>query len=378
MSHPRNPLLLALTLVALVLLTGCGGAVGSADPAGSGAGASGEVAVAPSLSEVEPAEDPRAFTGPVTAGVDGSDLDPVTAPQPALPATVRDAQGTEVVVDDVSRVLALDIHGTLARTVAELGMAESLVGRDISTQFEQAADLPLVTGNGHELSAEAILELDPTLIITDTSLGPWDVVLQMRDAGIPVVVVDSTRSLGNVEEITTMVAEALGVPAAGAELNTRVSAEIEEVLGHIEAIAPAEETDRLRTVVLYVRGNAGVYYLFGEGSGADDLIDAVGAYDVAEEIGWSGMRPVTAEGLVAAQPELVVMMTKGLESAGGVDGLLERLPALAQTPAGQNRRFVDMDDSVLLGYGPGTADVLNALAVAVHAPQALEAQGDGA
>ena len=120
-----------------------------------------------------------------------------------------------------------------------------------------------------------------------------------------------------------------------------------------------------------MRGQSGVYYMFGEGSGADSLIDAIGGYDVAEEIGWNGMKPVTDEGIVAAQPDLVLMMTEGLESAGGVDGLLERLPALAETPAGQHRRFVDMDDSQILGFGPITADVLNALAVATYAPEAV-------
>ncbi len=75
------------------------------------------------------------------------------------------------------------------------------------------------------------------------------------------------------------------------------------------------------------------------------------------------MRPLTAEGIVAAQPDLVLLMTKAAWSRpGGVDGLLDRVPALAQTPAGQHRRFVDMDDSQILGFGPLTADVLNALA----------------
>ena len=64
-------------------------------------------------------------------------------------------------------------------------------------------------------------------------------------------------------------------------------------------------------------------------------------------------------------------MTKGLESAGGVDGLLERLPALATTPAGQNRRFVDMDDAQVLGFGPTTAAVIEALTVAIYAPEAV-------
>lgn len=369
MSSTRFPRRHPVGLVALIPLVLALAACNGAD-AESAADAPAAV-LAPALDSVSIAEDPRAFSGQVSVAVEDP-IDPVAeAPSSSLPATLTDAQGTEVVVEDTSRVLALDLHGTLARTVFELGMGESLVGRDLSTQFDEAQDLPLVTGKGHELNAESIVALDPTLIITDTSLGPWDVLLQMRELGVPVVVVDSSRGLDNVGDITEMVADALGVPDEGAALAERTQAEIDEVTSRIDAVAPTEN-ERLRTVFLYVRGQANVYYMFGEGSGADDLIDSVGAYDVAEEIGWKGMRPVTAEGLVAASPELVVMMTKGLESTGGVEGLLEKVPALAQTPAGQNERIVDIEDSVVLGYGPATAAVLNALAVAVLAPEALE------
>ncbi|MDF2443539.1 MAG: heme transport system substrate-binding protein, partial [Subtercola sp.] len=222
---------------------------------------------------------------------------------------------------------------------------------------------------GHDLNAEAILALAPTLIITDTSLGPWDTVLQMRDAGVTVVIVDSKRSLATVGSLTTQVSDALGVPARGALLAARTSQSIDTAVQAIGAVAPADPAERLRIVFLYVRGQAGVYYLFGEGSGADDLVSAVGGIDVSSEIGWSGMRPLTDEGLVAAAPDLVLMMTGGLESVDGVDGLLEAVPALQQTPAGQHRRVVDMADSEILSFGPDTASVLEALAVAIYAPQ---------
>ena len=202
--HRGRAALACLAMLPLALATACGAASGAHQE--TGASRAGQVA--PPLASVEPAADPRGWDGPVTAGVALSGTDPVQGPAPRLPAEVRDAQGTDVVVRDVSRVLALDLNGTLARTVAELGLVGSLVGRDLSTQFPEAADLPLVTGNAHDLSAEAILALDPTLIITDTTLGPWDVVLQMRDAGIPVVVAEATRTLGNLDEITRLVAGA--------------------------------------------------------------------------------------------------------------------------------------------------------------------------
>lgn len=357
-------------LVGILVVTGCGlSAKGEANDATEAAGSTG--VAAPDLAEVTPLADVRDWDGEVTAVAD-TPIDPVAEdPEPQLPATVTDNQGTKVTVTDASRILALDVYGTLSRTVYELGLGDRLVGRDISTSFEEAQDLPLVTQNGHELNAEAILDLDPTVILTDTSLGPWDVVLQMRDAGIPVVVVDSHRDLENVDDLIHAVADPLGVPDEGDALAERTEKQVEDVTDQIAKVAPRDPDQRLRTVFLYVRGQSGVYYMFGEGSGADSLIDAIGGYDVAEEIGWNGMKPLTDEGLVAAQPDLVLMMTGGLESAGGVDGLLKRLPALAQTPAGQHRRFVAMDDSQILGFGPITASVLNALAVATYAPEAV-------
>jgi iron complex transport system substrate-binding protein len=61
-------------------------------------------------------------------------------------------------------------------------------------------------------------------------------------------------------------------------------------------------------------------------------------------------------------------MTDGLASVGGVDGLLESKPAIGLTTAGENRRFVDMADGQVLGFGPRTAAVLDALARAIYAP----------
>ncbi|HEY0187653.1 MAG TPA: ABC transporter substrate-binding protein [Cellulomonas sp.] len=359
----------AAGLVALVLvglLAGCTGL-----SAGSTSTAVTADADQVPLSEITPAADPRAIVGERTAASVATPVDPVSDdPSPALPVTVTDVQGTEVTVTDTSRILALDLYGSTSRIVFELGLGGSVVGRDVSSDFAEIADLPLVTSSGHELTGEAILELAPTLIITDTSLGPWDTVLQMRDAGIPVVVVDSERSLDSIGTLIEQVAAAVGLPEEGAELIARTETEVEAVTAEIDTLVPADPADRLRVVFLYLRGESGVYYMFGAGSGADSLISALGGVDVATEIGWEGMRPLTDEGLISAQPDLVLVMTKGLESVGGVDGLLEQVPALAETPAGESRRVVDMADTQILSFGPTTAQTLDALARAFYAEQA--------
>lgn len=122
---------------------------------------------------------------------------------------------------------------------------------------------------------------------------------------------------------------------------------------------------------LYVRGTAGIFYLFGEGSGIDSLIDSVGAVDVAEEIGWVGEKPMTEEALIGMDPDIIIVMTHGLESAGGVDGLLAAQPSIALTPAGKHKRIIDVDDSVLFAGGTRIPDVIDGLARAIYAPESL-------
>lgn len=325
-------------------------------------------AAAQDLSALPLVEDVRAGSGVSTACLPRRAIDPVTdATAPALPTTVTDAEGREVKITDAGRILPIDISGTIASTVFALGLGDRVVGRDSSTDFAGTEDLPVATKTGHALNAEAILELAPTVILTDTTIGPKEVRQQLRDAGIAVVVISSDRRLDTTNELVTEIAAALGVPSRGRELVERLDGAVASAIADIAEIAPVDPADRARMLFLYVRGSANIYYIFGADSGADSLIDAVGGVDVASEIGWVGMKPLTAEALVAAQPDVLVMMTDGLSSVGGVEGLLERVPALAETPAGQRQRVIEMADTEILSFGPRSAEIIRALARALYA-----------
>lgn len=362
---PRTAATLA-ALLSIGVLAGC--STGAPQAATETATAGARVP----LAELDLAADPRTVQGETTAILSDAEIIPLPGtPVQSLPVTVtsHDREGdVEVTVTSTTRLLGIDISGTIATTIAGLGFADSLVGRDLSTTFPGTAQLPLVTRGGHSANAESILALKPSLIITDGTVGPGDVLLQLRDAGIPLVFIEREPGFADSSSVAIQVAAALGAPAAGEQLAARLQQQIAEKVAEIAAIAPADPARKVRMLFLYLRGNSGIYYLFGEESGADDLITGIGGVDVAGEIGWKGMRPMTDEAMIAANPDLILVMTNGIASAGGVDGLLEARPAIALTAAGQNRRFVDMADGVILGFGPRTPDVLDALARAVYAP----------
>ncbi|MFV0632831.1 heme/hemin ABC transporter substrate-binding protein [Demequina sp.] len=316
--------------------------------------------------------DPHAYVGESTAVLADDAVRVLdTVDQPSLPVTVtshtRDGD-VAVEVSDVSRVVAMDIAGSIAATVWALGLGDTLVGRDAASDFPGVEDLPVVTGASHTVNVESILALEPTLVITDGSIGPTDSIDQLSDAGVPVVYVSNDSTFAGAQELARQVSSALGVASAGERLATRIGDEVTAATARIGEIAPTDG-ERLRMIFLYLRGSAGVYYMFGEESGADELVGALGGVDVAAEIGLDGMKPLTDEAMLAADPDVILVMSKGIESVGGVDGLLEAKPAIALTQAGQQRRFVDMADSQILAFGPRSAQILESLAAAVYAPE---------
>lgn len=358
---------LAVVLAAAAVLSGCSAGASQSSEASSSAAAQVP------LSELSGLSDPKSYTGPSTATLASTAITPIaTDPAQSLPSTVtsKDSGGdVKVTVTDTSRVIAMDISGSIAATVWALGFGDKLVGRDISTTFPGTENLPVVTGSSHSINAEAVLALSPTLVITDGTIGPRDVVAQLRDAGVTVVFLDNTPSIDGVSTLAREVSAVFGASSVGDQLAAQLSQQITDEVAQIAAIAPKSSSKKLRIAFLYLRGASGIYYLFGEGSGADVLVDALGGIDVAAEIGWVGEKPMTAEALAAANPDLILVMTSGLESVGGVDGLLASKPEVAVTTAGKNRRFVDMADGEILGFGPRFAAVLDALARAIYAPE---------
>jgi iron complex transport system substrate-binding protein len=319
---------------------------------------------------VEPIEQPAASVAPTppladrpqTAELPATDVTPIaTDPTPTLPVTVDSTGHRPVTVTDVDRIIAVDINGTLGNIVFSLGLGPNVVGRDTSTAFPSAVDLPVVTNRGHSLNAEAVLALSPTVVLVDENTVPAAAVDQIRDSGIPVVVFPGTRSLDANDSLMRSVADALGVPVQGEQLVARTDREVAAA----RDLVPSPSGDPVMAFV-YIRGR-NLILLAGPGSGADDLIENLGGRDAGREADLSGaFTAISAEAMIEADPNVLLVMTQGADTVGGLDGVLE-LPGIAETDAGRNRRIVQMDETEILAFGPDAGQVLGALAEAIYA-----------
>ncbi|MEU6476907.1 ABC transporter substrate-binding protein [Streptomyces sp. NPDC047017] len=303
----------------------------------------------------------RPGTGTASAAAAAVDdrVEPLTGTAaPRLPVTAESADGRKVTVTQARRIVPLS--GSLSEIVFTLGLGDRVVARDITATFAQARGLPEVTRN-HDVSAESVLSLHPDLVLAETTTGPREAMDQIRAAGVPVLVVKPAARLADVGPRIQAVADALGVPDAGRRLTARSQDRIAAVRKAIPAHA-----DHPRVAFLYLRGSASVYLIGGAKSGATSLIEAAGAVDAGAA---SGLRKdftaLTSEALAQAAPDAILVMTKGLESVGGVDGLV-KIPGVAQTPAGMERRVVSVEDGVLLNYGPRTDQVLRSIVTQLY------------
>jgi iron complex transport system substrate-binding protein len=254
-----------------------------------------------------------------------------------------------------ARIVAL-ANGA-AELIDAMGYRENLVGRDIASSTSELTDIPIVT-SGHQVIPETIIALQPTLVIIDDATGPSSAISKLEKAGIRIVSVSQSWNLAELVSKIEEIGTALGAPQSAARLKSLLTESIDGSL--VEASA----TDKkIKIAFLYLRGTSSIYLVGGKGSGADYLIEATGAVDVGAQKLSKPFTPLTAETMAQLNPDLILVMIGGLESVGGVSGLV-KLPGIAQTPAGKNRQVVAVDDSLLLSFGPRTPSLISELATA--------------
>lgn len=300
-----------------------------ADAPSTSAGASGA-----STTSAEAAPQPSPGEPIVISAADLPEITPVGAPGAQTPQRI------------------VSLATSVGETLVALGVGDRVVGRDETSEVPTQAE---VVTEAHNVSAERVIALDPDLVIVDARTTPPEALEQIEAAGARVVEVPEAWTLADMTPRTEAIADAVDVDPAGllATLPTEATA------GAASAAADAP-----RVAFLYLRGTSAIYLLGGQGSGADALIEAAGGVDAGAEAGLEAFTPLTAEALVALDPDVLLVMTGGLESVNGIDGLLA-LPGVAQTSAGQERRVVAVDDEVLLSYGPRTGALIDLLRAAL-------------
>ncbi|MGH7790046.1 MAG: heme/hemin ABC transporter substrate-binding protein [Candidatus Binatia bacterium] len=249
------------------------------------------------------------------------------------------------------------LGGDITEIVFALGAGGGVVGADTSSVYpSDTSALPKV-GYQRQLAAEGVLALNPTLILASDEAGPPAGIVQLRDAGVRIEVIEGPDTPAGAAAKIRRVADVLGRQADGERVVAAMDAALAQASAQIAAT-----TSKPRVLFIYARG-AGTLMVAGRATPADEMIRLAGGTNAIQD--FDGFKPLTAEAVVAAAPDAVLMLARGVDSLGGADAVWTQ-PGMAQTPAGATRRLVVMDDLLLLGFGPRLGTAVGELVQQLH------------
>ena len=285
---------------------------------------------------------------PVASTPEQVEVEVVYEKEPVLPVSLVDHLGNESTVTSIERIIPLD--GSVAEVVFALDLGENVVATDLSATWPPEADELPEIGYQRSLAAETIATFTPTILIGTEIAGPPQAIEDLRTLGYPVVIVPNEATPEGPGEKIRAVAAALGVPNRGELLASDLDQQIKALS------KSASDNQKPVVAALYIRGQ-GTQLVLGKNSATYWLIEAAGGRNVADILDIDDYVPITAESLLVASPDAIVVPSAGLESVGGIDGLLE-VGSISQTPAGTNRAIFSYDDQLLLGNGPRVGSLL--------------------
>lgn len=263
--------------------------------------------------------------------------------------------------------------GALTEIAYALGLESLLVGTDTTSLYPAAAQATPKVGYMRQLSAEGVLSLKPTALVSTTEAGPPVVMDQLRSAGVRVVQITADHTWNEVRRKIEAVGRVASQPDKAKALWQRLDAEWQRTQTQVaQRVQALQAADKPLPKVLFLLSHSGSPQASGEGTAADAIIRFIGARNaMAGAYGFKGYKSLTAESLATAAPDLILTSTQGIEAVGGEASLWKR-PELQLTPAYQNRKsgrgtLIHLDALELLGFGPRMPTTVAALAQRVLA-----------
>ena len=238
----------------------------------------------------------------------------------------------------------VSIHGSLTEVVYLLEAQHMLVGTDTTSTHPAAANRTPKVGYLRQLSAEGLLSLKPNAVLGTDEAGPPAVLAQLRQAGVPLRLVNVKHRFEDLIEKISLVGEATRRQAAAqalsADLQKRWQATQQQIARRSAGSAPR---------VLFIMAHGPAPMLAGTDTGAHAMLHYAGARNTMAEV--QGWRALNAESAVQARPDWIVTTQESVAALGGLQKFWQ-LPGLGMTPAGRQQRVLSFDTMALLGFGP--------------------------
>jgi iron complex transport system substrate-binding protein len=268
---------------------------------------------------------------------------------------IKDASGRDVKIADTSRIVA--IGGDVTEILYALKADAKIAAVDSTSQFPlQALKEKPNVGYMRALSAEGVLSANPTVIVASKDAGPPDVVKALKASAVPYVEVPDDRTPEGAAAKVRFIASLVGAESAGENLAKSLEQDFAAL-----AQDRAKITKPVRAIFVLTVQN-GRATVAGGHTSADAVIKLAGAENAAGGI--EGYKPLVEEAATELAPDAIVTMRYS-SSTFTSDQILS-VKGLQASPAGQNKRVIEMDGLYLLSFGPRSAHAARDLMAALY------------
>ena len=222
-------------------------------------------------------------------------------------APVMDRAGNAIAVPEkVEKMICL--APSTSEILDALGETGALIAVDTNTaaQMEEVAGLPTFDMMTPDCEAIAALEPDVVFISGMSKAKGTNPYQPLLDLGVCVIDIPSSSSIAAVEEDIEFVGSVVGK-------ETEAQAVVEAMNGKINEISALAEGIEEKKSVYFEISPAPYQYSFGQGTFLNEMIELIGATNIfADQDGWI---PVSAEQVVAANPDVIITNADYMEDA---------------------------------------------------------------
>lgn len=249
----------------------------------------------------------------------------------------------------------------------EIGAESVLVARDLTSIYPPAIRALPSVGYHRALSAEGIISMRPTMLLTDGNLGPDAVVEQVRKVGIPVVVMSPGSTVDSAQALMAELGERFGRKESADSVIAAWNRDMRAALADSARWAGAPTP---RVLVMHFGQLNNSYLALKRGSAADRIITWAGGTNAVDSVG--GMMRLTPELIARAAPDVIIATDVGFDRLGTAKKFAT-LPGVSLTPAAKHGRVYRVDETEVMYFGPRTPASIRKLAGWLHPAAAARA-----
>ena len=193
----------------------------------------------------------------------------------------------------------VSIGGSITEIVFELGLGENVIGVDQSSVLPKIVkELPQV-GYIRRISSEGVLSMMPTIILTNTEIGPKAAVDEIKNSGVKMNIYDAPKNLDGLYSIVNQIGNDFDLTEKAEDL-------INKIQNFKVKIDEKEKNKKQNKVIFIMNPSNSSYNAAGSKTVANYLIKMINGINLVEN-DFAYYRPINKEQLIMYNPDVLII-----------------------------------------------------------------------